>query len=693
MQLLRVFMACGMLLLSAMSALAVGPTFDLGSVNGTPGQQVTIPITLTDNGTAVSALSIDIGYDTTLLSVPMNAAGTSPAAATRGASITVTDENGDPIKSIAQSIPSTGVLRLGISGNNTTRIGNGIVANVKFNVLADVSGVVVLTNKPGASDAAGSPVTITGANGSITTPVIPPGIVSFDLPAAGSSLAVNFTITASANTTAYLVTESSATPLAADSGWNATKPTSYTFSAWGVKTLYVWAKDKNGNLSTAAVSKSITLTEPAATVDSFVIPSAGYSSNATYAVPITTLTVSSNAVSYLITESATAPAASDSGWSASKPATFTITGFSAHTLYAWVKNTSGAVSTAKSQTLTLSTKPAPDLTVNALADKSVTNNNTVNVTGTAAMCADAQCAPVAGVTVNGQAVTLNPDGTFSTAVTLTTEGQNTITVIASDNQNPAVTTTNTRTITYDKTAPVLTVSAPVDNSQTNQAAVTVSGTVNETSAVAVSLNGAASQQATITGTAYSLPLTLVEGDNTISLVATDVATNASNATLVKIKLDTTKPSLAITTPAQDITTTLAAYTVAGTASDSNSVASIVFKVNNVAVTPAPTITSGSFQQAVTLSNPTDKAYAISVTVTDVAGNTSTVQRNINFRALGLADALKALRISVGLDTKTAADDALDVAPLGSDNKPKGDGAVDAADAGVILRKVAGFESW
>ena len=57
------------------------------------------------------------------------------------------------------------------------------------------------------------------------------------------------------------------------------------------------------------------------------------------------------------------------------------------------------------------------------------------------------------------------------------------------------------------------------------------------------------------------------------------------------------------------------------------------------------------------------------------------------------DALKALRISAGLDSPTAQDRALgDVAPL-VNGSPRPDGKIDIGDVIVILRKAVGLVSW
>jgi hypothetical protein len=61
---------------------------------------------------------------------------------------------------------------------------------------------------------------------------------------------------------------------------------------------------------------------------------------------------------------------------------------------------------------------------------------------------------------------------------------------------------------------------------------------------------------------------------------------------------------------------------------------------------------------------------------------------------GLADALVALQYVVGLRTLSTTELGHgDVAPLGVDGKPLGNGTVDLADALVILRRVVGIDLW
>lgn len=101
----------------------------------------------------------------------------------------------------------------------------------------------------------------------ITTPtadVTKPVISAFTIPSSANSLTTsisNFTATDNVGVTGYIITRSSTPPTASTTGWSSTKPTTYTFTTEGVKTLYAWVKDAAGNVS-ATVSQSTTITLP-----------------------------------------------------------------------------------------------------------------------------------------------------------------------------------------------------------------------------------------------------------------------------------------------------------------------------------------------------------------------------------------------------------------------------------------------
>lgn len=101
----------------------------------------------------------------------------------------------------------------------------------------------------------------------------------------------------------------------------------------------------------------------------------------------------------------------------------------------------------KSISIKVDTVP-PTLNVSSPSGNIITNNATLTVSG---YTNDATSSPVT-VTVNGTAVTVGSNGYFTTNLTLKA-GSNTITVIAKDNNG--LTTTVTRTVTLDTTAPTI----------------------------------------------------------------------------------------------------------------------------------------------------------------------------------------------------------------------------------------------
>ena len=256
----------------------------------------------------------------------------------------------------------------------------------------------------------------------------------------------------------------------------------------------------------------------------------------------------------------------------------------------------------------------PAVVVSTLADGAITNNATLNVSGTVS-----DASGVAGLTVNNAAVPVT-DGSFSYAVVLQA-GSNTVVTIATDTVGNS--TTDSRIITLDDVAPALTVSAPADNSKSAQGVTTVTGTVNETATVTLSVNSGTPQSASLTGNAYSATVNLAAGLNSIAITATDLAGNKTSAART-VTYDNTKPSLAITTPGQDITTAQNSITISGTVSDTITSATVVITYNGESYSPA--ITSGVFSQQLTI--PTEGIYTITATATDEAGNSSSVTRNV-----------------------------------------------------------------
>ena len=335
----------------------------------------------------------------------------------------------------------------------------------------------------------------------------------------------------------------------------------------------------------------------------------------------------------------------------------------------------------------------PVLSVSTLSNGAWTKIPTLNVAGTATAANILK-----SVTVNGMPVTVaTADGSFSQAITLIS-GANIVTTVATDTVNK--TTTDTRTINLDSTAPALAVSTPADNSATNQSFVTILGTVSDVNLDTVYAKiGSTVLPAAVSGNNFAVTVYLAVGQNNISIIAADLV---GNTTEVKrtVTYDTAKPALAVTDPTQDVTITSKGYLLKGTVSGQGTTVTVTV---DGTTNYSPTVSAdGTFQQQLTFT--AEKTYAIEVKATSAAGNVTTVPRNIIYSAsangdvngdgvVDIADALLALRISVGLEAATV--DYIrrgDVAPL-VNGKPAPDGFIDVGDVQLILRRIVGLVTW
>ncbi len=168
---------------------------------------------------------------------------------------------------------------------------------------------------------------------------------------------------------------------------------------------------------------------------------------------------------------------------------------------------------------------APVITVTSPPNGSFSNQNPLPVTGLLSEPAE--------LTVAGQSVPVNPDLSFSAFVPLN-EGLNVIGLTAVDAAGNVGSAT--LSVTLDSIVPVLTLTAPADNTLTTDPDITVSGSVSEP--VDLDLNG---QPLTLNpDNTFSTVFTLSEGNNTLIVTAADAAGN-TDAETVSVILDTTPP--------------------------------------------------------------------------------------------------------------------------------------------------------
>jgi hypothetical protein len=178
---------------------------------------------------------------------------------------------------------------------------------------------------------------------------------------------VNITLTATddaggSGVKGYMVKLNATMPSKSASSWKTTPPAAYTFpttATTGPKTLYAWAKDKAGNIS-APVSVAVDLDVSKPTVSAFTAQATSPAS-VTVNVSITATDpavngVASGVTAYMVTKSnLTPPLASSTKWingASPTSVTFPKPVKAGATLYAWVKDTNGNVSKAKSAKVT-----------------------------------------------------------------------------------------------------------------------------------------------------------------------------------------------------------------------------------------------------------------------------------------------------------------------------------------------------
>lgn len=258
--------------------------------------------------------------------------------------------------------------------------------------------------------------------------------------------------------------------------------------------------------------------------------------------------------------------------------------------------------------ITLDSLP-PTLEVSALSNGSYTSTQVQNISG------KASDSNMVTVLVNDVPVTLDPDGVFSVPASLVT-GVNVITVEARDLAGNV--SLNTRNLIYDETKPQITIINPVDNSFTNNAVLQISGNISEMASIIV-----AGQSVSIdNNNNWFAPVNLVDGLNTIEVVATDLAGNTS-ALKRTITLDSTTPALAVSSPVQDIALNKSSIDMAGTVGDDNDL-SLTYSLNGQSIPVA--VNAGQFSFKVDFT--AEGVYPVTVTATDLAGNATTVTRSL-----------------------------------------------------------------
>jgi len=239
--------------------------------------------------------------------------------------------------------------------------------------------------------------------------------------------------------------------------------------------------------------------------------------------------------------------------------------------------------------------------------------------------------------LNGGAWTLASGPSPWSGTALLATGVNTIDVQSKDAATN-LSSIASRTVTYtpDATPPTVAITSPAaDGSSVNTASLALSGTAADNfvvTAVSWRLNGGTWNTAT-GSTAWSASVTLAAGSNTLDVQSKDAANNASTVATRSITLDTTLPTVAITSPAADGSSVSSpSLALSGSAADNVGVTTVSWRLNGGSWSTATGSTAWS--ASVTLAAGLN---TIDVQSSDAASNFSAiVSRSVNLTSSGLS---------------------------------------------------------
>ncbi|MEO8584733.1 MAG: Ig-like domain-containing protein, partial [Acidobacteriota bacterium] len=194
----------------------------------------------------------------------------------------------------------------------------------------------------------------------------------------------------------------------------------------------------------------------------------------------------------------------------------------------------------------------PDVALDAASFPLLTRLVSINVSGT---ISDPH---LGAVTVNGVTAVVSA-GRFTAANVPLAEGVNSVRAHAVDTLGHAADSA-AASVERDTQAPAVTITSPALNAQLAASGVTVTGAVADAHLAGVTVNGVA---AAVSGGAFTVTLTLPEGDTTLVARATDTLGNAGNSAGVSVTVDTIAPVVSIDPPADPLTGS-AFVTVTGT---------------------------------------------------------------------------------------------------------------------------------
>jgi bacillopeptidase F (M6 metalloprotease family)/subtilisin family serine protease len=164
-----------------------------------------------------------------------------------------------------------------------------------------------------------------------------------------------------------------------------------------------------------------------------------------------------------------------------------------------------------------------------------------------------------------------------------------------------------------------TITAPTNGLVTNRVDQTVEGTSVDGATVRLFLDGTVVGSDLVEGGRFSIPVTLHDGENTLTVTAQVPTGETRPSAPTRVTVDRVNPTLQVTGPADGSTTNRETVAVTGQAADTHL---DQVRVNGQVVTLAA---DGSFSHQIILA---EGANVIAVEATDRAGNVTRVERHI-----------------------------------------------------------------
>jgi len=242
----------------------------------------------------------------------------------------------------------------------------------------------------------------------------------------------------------------------------------------------------------------------------------------------------------------------------------------------------------------------------------------------------------ATVTVNGVDASVSGSNFTATNVPIGSGPDVDVVVLATDAAGN--TARVSRVVHVDRDAPVVHIDRPAAGAFVGSAAIAVSGTVSDASAVVVRVNGVS---ATVASGSFTATVPATDGPTTLQAVAEDAAGNAA-AFSVSVTVDTVTPQVTIAAPAAGSVLRGPVVTVTGTVADATPT---VVLVNGL---PA-TMSGSAFSAAVAVP---DGAVTLTVVASDAAGNAATGAAAVTVDSV--APALRITAPAAGSSTNAAA---------------------------------------